>query len=290
MASEIPRLSGIKWSTIGDHAILVVGSLFMLLPVYMALMTSTHESLVIHANGAQFFPGNAAVENYNQVLFVPGGFNKTITGLTMFTNSMIMGLGFAVGKILVSMLAAYAIVYFRFPFATLSFWVIFTTLLVPLEVRILPSYEIVQSLGLLNSYTGLIVPLIASATGTFFFRQFFKSVPEELLEAARIDGAGPWKFFKDILVPISRTMIAALFIIMFVYGWNQYLWPTLITTEEGYYTLVRGIKQITSVWVGANVPEYGDAMALTIVAMLPPVLVVVVAQSWFVKGLVESDK
>jgi sn-glycerol 3-phosphate transport system permease protein len=157
-------------------------------------------------------------------------------------------------------------------------------------VRILPSYEIVQSMGLINTYTGLIVPLVASATGTFFFRQFFKSVPDELIEAARIDGAGPLKFFLDILLPLSRTMIAAIFIIMFVYGWNQYLWPTLITTNEDYFTLVRGIKQIIQVWVGSQIPEYGQAMALAVLAMLPPVIVVVVFESWFIKGLTESDK
>jgi sn-glycerol 3-phosphate transport system permease protein len=187
-------------------------------------------------------------------------------------------------------MAAYAIVYFRFPLAEFAFWAIFVTLLLPLEVRILPSYEIVQSMGLINTYTGLIVPLVASATGTFFFRQFFKSVPDELIEAARIDGAGPLKFFRDILLPLSRTMIAAIFIIMFVYGWNQYLWPTLITTNEDYFTLVRGIKQIIQVWVGSQIPEYGQAMALAVLAMLPPVIVVVVFQSWFIKGLTESDK
>jgi sn-glycerol 3-phosphate transport system permease protein len=188
------------------------------------------------------------------------------------------------------MMAAYAIVYFRLRFATFAFWIIFTTLLLPLEVRILPSYEAIQSLGLANTYSGLIIPLIASATGTFFFRQFFRSIPEELVEAARIDGAGPIKFFIDILVPLSRTMIAAIFIIMFVYGWNQYLWPTLITTDESLFTLVRGIKQILQVWVGAQIPDFNEAMALAILAIVPPVLIVVIFQSWFVKGLVESDK
>ena len=190
------------------------------------------------------------------------------------------------------MMAAYAIVYFRLRFATFAFWIIFTTLLLPLEVRILPSYEAIQSLGLANTYSGLIIPLIASATGTFFFRQFFRSIPEELVEAARIDGAGPIKFFIDILVPLSRTMIAAIFIIMFVYGWNQYLWPTLITTDEGMFTLVRGIKQIVQVLsqTGAMIPEYGKALALSLIAMIPPVLIVIFFQSWFVKGLTESDK
>ena len=201
-----------------------------------------------------------------------------------------MGIAFAVGKIVLSMMAAYALVYFRFRFATLLFWMIFTTLLLPLEVRIMPSYQVMSTLGLLNSYTGLVVPLLASATGTFFFRQFFRSVPDELLEAARIDGAGPLKFFIDILVPLSRTMMAAIFIIMFIYGWNQYLWPLLMTTDESFYTLMRGIKSILQVWIGSQIPDYNEAFALAVLAMLPPVAVVVIFQRMFIKGLTESDK
>ncbi len=284
------RRSRLNWGAIGDHAILIFGALIMVAPVVLAFVTSTHDHVTIHRDGVQFVPGEHFFETYRRVLFEGGGFTGEVTGLTMAINSLILGLGFAVGKIILSMMAAYAIVYFRVPFATLAFWLIFTTLLLPLEVRILPSYEIVQSLGLVNTYTGLIVPLIASATGTFFFRQFFKSVPDELLEAARIDGAGPWRFFIDILVPMSKTMIAAIFIIMFVYGWNQYLWPTLITTDESLFTLVRGIKQILQVWVGAQIPQYNEAMALAVLAMLPPVLIVVIFQSWFIKGLTESDK
>jgi len=273
-----------------DHVILLAGVFFMVAPVFLAFLTSTHDAVTIYRSGMQFSLGDQFLENYHTVLTEAGGFTKQVNGLVMLKNSMILGFGFAIGKIVISMLAAYAIVYFRFPFASFCFWVIFATLLLPLEVRILPSYEIVQSLGLVNTYTGMIVPLIASATGTFFFRQFFMSVPEELLEAARIDGAGAWKFFIDILVPLSKTMIAAIFIIMFVYGWNQYLWPTLITTDETFFTLVRGIKQILKVWIGAQIPDYDEAMALAILAMLPPVVVVVVFQSWFIKGLVESDK
>ncbi|PSM16258.1 MULTISPECIES: sn-glycerol-3-phosphate ABC transporter permease UgpE [Nitratireductor] len=279
-----------KWGPVFDHAILIAGAAFMLVPVFLAFMTSTHDAVTIHTGGVQALPGTSLVDNYATVMFDGLGFSGAVNGTTMMLNSMILGLGFAVGKIVLSMMAAYAIVYFRFPLAEFAFWAIFVTLLLPLEVRILPSYEIVQSMGLINTYTGLIVPLVASATGTFFFRQFFKSVPDELIEAARIDGAGPLKFFRDILLPLSRTMIAAIFIIMFVYGWNQYLWPTLITTNEDYFTLVRGIKQIIQVWVGSQIPEYGQAMALAVLAMLPPVIVVVVFQSWFIKGLTESDK
>ncbi|NUS70127.1 MAG: sn-glycerol-3-phosphate ABC transporter permease UgpE [Ensifer adhaerens] len=273
-----------------DHIILLLGVFIMVAPVVVAFMTSTHEAADIHRNGLSLTWGGHFVETYQTVLTREGGFTGKITGFNMMLNSMILGLGFAVGKIVLSMLAAYALVYFRFPLATFFFWVIFTTLLLPLEVRILPSYEVMNTLKLTNTYTGLIVPLLASATGTFYFRQFFKSVPDELLEAARIDGAGPFKFFVDVLVPLSRTMMAAIFIIMFVYGWNQYLWPTLMTTDEGFFTLVRGIKQILLVWVGSNIPDYNEAFALAILAMLPPVMIVVIFQRWFIKGLTESDK
>ncbi|MGH6809800.1 MAG: sn-glycerol-3-phosphate ABC transporter permease UgpE [Ensifer adhaerens] len=273
-----------------DHVILLIGVFIMVAPVVVAFMTSTHEAADIHRNGLSLTWGGHFVETYETVLTRKGGFTGKITGLNMMMNSMILGLGFALGKIILSMLAAYAIVYFRFRLGTFFFWIIFTTLLLPLEVRILPSYEVMNTLKLANTYTGLIVPLLASATGTFYFRQFFKSVPDELLEAARIDGAGPFKFFIDVLVPLSRTMMAAIFIIMFVYGWNQYLWPTLMTTDEGFFTLVRGIKQILLVWVGSNIPDYNEAFALAILAMLPPVLIVVIFQRWFIKGLTESDK
>ncbi|SDR23206.1 sn-glycerol-3-phosphate ABC transporter permease UgpE [Pseudovibrio sp. Tun.PSC04-5.I4] len=279
-----------KRSQFWDHVILIIGALFMLVPVFYALMTSSHDAISIYKDGLQLSPGGHFVDTYKQVLTEAGGFTKSVTGLTMLWNSLILGLGFALGKIVISMLAAYAIVYFRFPLGTFFFWIIFSTLLLPLEVRILPSYEIVQGLGMANTFSGLIIPLIASATGTFYFRQFFKSIPDELVEAARIDGAGPLKFFIDILVPLSKTMMAAIFIIMFVYGWNQYLWPTLITTDESLFTLVRGMRQILQVWIGAQIPDTNQAMALAVLAMLPPVLIVVVFQSWFVKGLVESEK
>ena len=273
-----------------DHLILLIGVFIMVAPVLVAFMTSTHEAAEIHRTGLSATWGGHFAETYDKVLTRQGGFTGQITGARMVMNSMILGIGFAVGKIVLSMLAAYAIVYFRFRLGTLFFWMIFTTLLLPLEVRILPSYEVMNKLGLTNTYTGLIVPLLASATGTFFFRQFFKSVPDELLEAARIDGAGPFKFFIDVLVPLSKTMIAAIFIIMFVYGWNQYLWPTLMTTDESFFTLVRGIKQILLVWIGSQIPDYNEAFALAILAMLPPVMIVVIFQRWFIKGLTESDK
>lgn len=273
-----------------DHLVLILGTVLMVAPIAIAVMTSTHTAADIHVNGLSLLPGGNGIDTYTTVLTHKGGFTGQVTGARMMMNSLILGLGFAVGKIVLSMLAAYALVYFRFRFATAMFWVIFTTLLLPLEVRIMPSYQVMAELGLLNTYTGLIVPLLASATGTFYFRQFFKSVPDELLEAARIDGAGPVRFFIDILLPLSRNMIAAVFIIMFVYGWNQYLWPMLMTTEESFFTLMRGIKQILQVWIGSQIPDYNQAFALAVLALLPPVAIVVVFQSWFIKGLTESDK
>ena len=288
-APSRPRKS-IKWGTLFDHTVLILGSLFMLVPILMVLQTVTTPDLETIKNGPGLTIGTELDDNFAKAMFQASGFSGENTGTSMLINSMILGIGFAVGKIVIGMMAAYAIVYFRLRFATFAFWLIFTTLLLPLEVRILPSYEIVQQLGMLNTYSGLIIPLVASATATFFFRQFFRSVPNELVEAARIDGAGPVKFFIDILVPLSQTMIAAMFIIMFVYGWNQYLWPTMITTDEDMYTLVRGIKQITQDLEGTNVPEYGRANMLALIAILPPVLIVIFFQSWFVKGLTESDK
>ena len=280
----------IRLSDIGDHVVLILGALFMLLPLLVVFQMTTMPDVEVIKTGPPLQIGDQLGPNFDKAMFQASGFSGLNTGTSMLMNSFILGIGFAVGKIVIGMMAAYAIVYFRLRFATLAFWIIFTTLLLPLEVRILPSYEVIQKLGMLNTYQGLIIPLIASATATFFFRQYYRSVPEELVEAARIDGAGPIKFFIDILVPLSRTMIAAMFIIMFVFGWNQYLWPTMITTEEDMFTLVRGIKQITQVLEGNNVPEYGRANMLAIIAIIPPVFVVIFFQSWFVKGLTESDK
>lgn len=289
-ATKPRRSRSLRPATVIDHAILIAGSLFMMLPLLMILQMTTIPDTEIIKTGPTLTIGDQFDDNLQKAMLEASGFSGENSGLSMLKNSFILGIGFALGKIVIGMMAAYAIVYFRLRFATFAFWLIFTTLLLPLEVRILPSYEVVQWLGMLNTYQGLIIPLIASATATFFFRQFFRSVPEELVEAARIDGAGPVKFFIDILVPLSQTMIAAMFIIMFVYGWNQYLWPTMITTDEDMYTLVRGIKQIVQVLEGAVVPEYGRSNMLALVAVIPPVLVVIFFQSWFVKGLTESDK
>ena len=284
-------MKNINWRLASNHLILLIGVLFMSLPVWVAFATSTHTAETILREGLQFWPGSNFIETYREVMFEEAGVMKSVLGITMLKNSLILGIGFAVGKVIISMLAAYAIVYFRFRLATPLFWIIFLTLLLPLEVRIIPSYEIVAGLGLLDTNFGLIVPLIASATGTFYFRQFFKSIPDELLEAARLDGASPWRFFVDMLIPLSKTMIAAILIIMFVVGWNQYLWPLIMTTKEENYTLVIDIKQIYQILSeGGELPQYQKAFALTIMATLPPVLVVLFFQNWFVKGLVESEK
>ncbi|MDP5253280.1 MULTISPECIES: ABC transporter permease subunit [unclassified Vibrio] len=276
----------IQWS---DHAILLVGAAFLLTPLWLIFASSTHDPTLIVQDGLQWTLGDnfeVYAEAWNKSL----GFLGDVTAQKMLMNSMIMGLGFAIGKIVISLLAAYALVYFRLPYASAWFGLIFVTLLLPLEVRIIPSYEVVAGFGMLNSYAGLIVPLIASATATFFFRQFFKTIPNELLEAAQLDNAGPIRFIWDILVPLSKTMIAAIFIIMFVVGWNQYLWPIMMTTDENYTTIVMGIKQILSNISENKLPRYDYAFAMVIFAMLPPILVVVVFQRWFIKGLVESEK
>ena len=284
-------MKNINWRIASNHLILLIGVIFMSLPVWVAFSTSTNTAETILREGLQFWPGSNFIETYREVMFEEAGVMKSVLGITMLKNSLILGIGFAVGKVIISMLAAYAIVYFRFKLATPLFWIIFLTLLLPLEVRIIPSYEIVAGLGLLDTNFGLIVTLIASATGTFYFRQFFKSIPDELLEAARLDGASPWRFFVDMLIPLSKTMIAAILIIMFVVGWNQYLWPLIMTTKEENYTLVIGIKQIYQILSeGGELPQYQKAFALTIMATLPPVLVVLFFQNWFVKGLVESEK
>ena len=202
--------------------------------------------------------------------------------------SFVTAMVIAVGKIAISLLSAFAVVYFRFPLRNLVFWMIFVTLMLPVEVRILPTYKVVSDLGMLNTYAGLTVPLIASATATFLFRQFFLTVPDELVEAARIDGAGPMRFFFDVLVPLSKTSIAALFVIQFIYGWNQYLWPLLMTTSEDMYPVVMGIKRMIT--GGDSATEWNLVMATAILAMVPPALVVILMQKWFVKGLVDTEK
>jgi sn-glycerol 3-phosphate transport system permease protein len=275
------------WLNALTHLLLIFGIFVVIFPIYIALVTSTHEAEDILTTVQPWF-GSEILENYGTVL-QKGKVNADgiPVGLMMW-NSLLMSLGIVVGKITISLLSAFAIVYFRFPLRKLCFWTIFLTLMLPVEVRILPTYAVVADLGLLNSYAGLTLPLIASATATFLFRQFFMTVPEELAEAARVDGAGPMKFFFDILLPLSRTNLAALFVILFIYGWNQYLWPLIVTTEENMTTIVMGIQRM--LYVADAIPEWNITMATAILAMLPPLFVVIVMQRQFVKGLVETEK
>jgi sn-glycerol 3-phosphate transport system permease protein len=273
--------------TILTHAILIMGVALIIFPIYIALVASTHQKKDIATTVQPWF-GDHAFENYKTVLTTG---KRTAGGVPvglMMLNSLIMAVSIVVGKIAISLISAFAIVYFRFPLRLFFFWIIFMTLMLPVEVRILPTYKIVADLGLLNTYTGLTLPLIASATATFLFRQFFMTVPDELVEAARVDGAGPIRFFMTILLPLSRTNIAALTVILFIYGWNQYLWPLLITTDEKMSTIVMHIQRM--LFVADAIPEWNLTMAVAILAMLPPVLVILVMQRLFVKGLVETEK
>ena len=273
-----------------SHLILGVGVLVVIFPVFITFIGSTQTAeQITSSNPISLWPGTNFMESYRLALF--GG--KTSGGSTvapvapMLWVSLVTALTIAIGKIIISLLSAFAIVYFRFPLKNFVFWMIFVTLMLPVEVRIGPTYAVVSNLHMLNTYAGLTVPLIASATATFLFRQFFLTVPDELVEAARIDGAGPMRFFWDVLLPLSRTSIAALFVIQFIYGWNQYLWPLLVTTNEDMYPVVLGIKRAI---FGEIYVEWNVVMATAILAMLPPALVVMLMQKWFVKGLVDTEK
>ena len=272
-----------------SHLVLIIGVAIVAFPIYVAFVASTQTAEQANAAPLSLVPGTQFIENYSAVIVKGAGGNVAVPPVArMMWVSLVSALTIAIGKIAISMLSAFAIVYFRFPGRSLFFWMIFITLMLPVEVRITPTNKVVSDFGMLNTYAGLTIPLIASATATFLFRQFFLTVPEELAEAARIDGAGPLRFFKDVLWPLSRTNVIALFVIMFIYGWNQYLWPLLVSTEQGMYPIGIGIK--TMIAGGDAAIEWNMVMATLILAMLPPGLVVVIMQKWFVKGLVDSEK
>jgi sn-glycerol 3-phosphate transport system permease protein len=281
-------ISNSRWLTFLKHFVLLSGLAIVILPIWVAFVASTHPGEAFLSGKLSIWPGNQFIENYSLILGEGMKIASTPPLWLMLTNSLIMALGVAIGKIAISIISAFAIVYFQFRFRMTAFWLIFLTLMLPVEVRILPTYEITANLGLLNSYPGLILPLIASATATFLFRQVFMTIPDELTEAARIDGAGPIKFFFDILLPMSRTNIAALFVILFIFGWNQYLWPLLISTDDSYATIVMGIKRMVD--VADSIPQWHMVMATAILAMVPPLIVVISMQKLFVKGLTETDK
>jgi sn-glycerol 3-phosphate transport system permease protein len=270
------------------HVLLIIGVVIIAFPIWYVVVASTHTLQTILRPPLPMIPGPYGPENYAEAL--SGGISR-IGGVSvgrLLVNTTIVALGIAIGKIIISMASAYAIVFFRFPLRMAIFWLIFITLMLPVEVRILPTYKVMVDLGLIDTYAGLILPLIASATATLLFRQFFMTIPNELLEAARVDGAGPWRFFKDILLPLSATNIAALFVILFIYGWTQYLWPLLVTNSNSMNTIVIALRKMIS-FADAETPWH-LVMVTSVLAILPPILVVVLMQRWFVKGLVETEK
>ena len=272
-----------------SHALLALGVMVIVFPIYLALVGSTHSAQDMAQSPIPIWFGQDAWLNYRTILLGEGpGVTSQVPVARMMWVSLVTALSIAFGKIVISLLSAFAIVYFNFPFRKAVFWGIFITLMLPVEVRIVPTYQVVADFGMINSFAGLTIPLIASATATFLFRQFFLTVPDELAEAAKMDGASPMQFFWDVLLPLSRTSIAALFVIQFIYGWNQYLWPLLMSTEERMYPIVMGIRSMTA---GADSQVQSNlVMATAILAMLPPALVVVLMQKWFVKGLVDTEK
>jgi len=270
------------------HLFLIIGVIVVAFPVYYTFVASTQETQPIATGNVSLLPQGHLVENYRSALSTGVARTSGQPVARMMFNSLVVALVIAVGKIAISLLSAYAVVFFSFPLRMLFFWMIFITLMLPVEVRILPTYKVVADLGMLNSYAGLTIPLIASATATLLFRQFFLTLPDELVEAAKIDGAGPLRFLRDMVIPLSRTNIAALFVILFIYGWNQYLWPLLITNSSDMDTIIIGLKRSMG---GADaLTDWGAVMATTMLAMVPPVAVVILMQRWFVKGLVDTEK
>jgi sn-glycerol 3-phosphate transport system permease protein len=276
------------WADFFAHAVLIVGVILVAFPLYVTFVASTLTYDQIIDVPMPLIPGDQMFENYGQVLRAGSQKGSAAPVSAMLVNSFVMAIGVALGKIVISILSAFAIVYFRFRGRNFFFWMIFVTLMLPIEVRIIPTFKVASDLHLLDSYSGLILPLIASATATFLFRQFFLTIPDELAEAARMDGAGPMRFFWDVVLPLSKTSMAALFVILFILGWNQYLWPLLITSQESMYTVVIGIKRMIS--GGDAATEWNLVMATAMLALVPPALVVVLMQKWFVKGLVETEK
>ena len=274
--------------TLVPYIVLTLGVFIVAFPVWLAFVGSTSDPTTISNGQLSLLPESHFIENYRRAIFVGTSSSTRVPVGTMMLNSLVMALTISIGKIAISIISAFAIVYFRFRFRMAAFWLIFMTLMLPVEVRIYPTYKIVADLHLLDTYAGLSLPLIASATATLLFRQFFMTIPDELLEASKIDGAGPFKFFKDTVLPLSATSIAAMFVIQFIYGWNQYLWPLLITTRDDMSTIVVGIRKMLTTQDALT--EWQLAMATAILAMLPPVLVVLAMQRFFVKGLVETEK
>lgn len=276
------------WLTFFSHLSLIVMFIAVCFPIYLAIVASTQNTSDIVGGAISLLPGDQIVENYTQALFGGNSPRGTLSATRMLWVTLVMTLIIAIGKIIISFLSAFAIVYFRFPFRMLLFWLIFITLMLPVEVRIIPTFDVVTSLNMINSYAGLTIPLIASATATFLFRQFFYTVPDELVEASRMDGAGAMTFLKDILLPLSIPSICSLFVIQFIYGWNQYLWPLLMTTKEEMFPLAVGLRQMMG--GGDSTVEWGVVMAMVILMLIPPMLVILGMQRWLVSGLIDTEK
>ena len=267
------------------HVVLGLGVVLFILPIWLVLAGSTLDPAAIARGELSLVPRLDGLGVYVSVLSEGAPGAQPVWRMLLV--SLGMALAIAVGKIVISILSAYAVTFFRFPFRMVAFWTIFITLMLPVEVRIMPTYAVMSDMNLINTFPGLAVPLIASATATLLFRQTFLVIPDELVEAARMDGAGPWRFLRDILIPVSSSNLAALFVILFVYGWNQYLWPLLVATDPKLDTIVIGIVKM----IGTETQtEWNRVMATAVLAMLPPVLVVVLMQRWFVKGLTEGEK
>ncbi len=269
------------------HLFLWIAILILVFPLWLVFVASTHTSAEILAAPMPLSPGPHFLKNYGDAI-MQGSKNLGASAVTMLKNSMVMALGISGGKIIISLMAAFAIVFFKFKLRSFCFWTIFVTLMLPVEVRIMPTYKVISDLGMLNSYAGLIMPMIVSATAVFLFRQYFMTIPREMAEASQIDGASSLQFFWHVLLPMTRTPIAAMFVIQFIYGWNQYLWPLLITTRQEYYTILIGINRMLS---GADVQiEWQIVMATTLLAMIPPALVVIVMQKQFISGMTDREK
>jgi len=272
------------------HLSLILGVAIFALPIWITLIGSTHDTDTIGRGDVPLLPGGEAWNNYAHAWSQGGGGRNTfaVPASTMLWNSFIMAMLIAVGKIAISLLSAFAVVFFAFPLRMVFFWMIFITLMLPVEVRIIPTFQVMTSLSLIDTMTGLTLPLIASATATLLFRQFFLTIPDEYVEAAKIDGAGPLRFFKDVVLPLSATNIAALFVILFIYGWNQYLWPLLMVTDRDLETIIVGLTKM--IGIGDTQNEWNLIMTTAVFALLPPVAVVVLMQRWFIKGLTETEK
>jgi len=281
-AVAAPRKKPRHWQSLVVHALLIACIAVVAFPLYFAFVISTQDLQEVVLRPPRLLPSGHAIENYAEA------WRKSHMG-RMLVNSFVLAVTVALGKIVISMLSAFAVVYFDFRGRMACFWMIFITLMLPVPVRLMSTYEVIGAIGWINTYQGLAIPLMASATATFLFRQFYLTIPNELAEAAQLDGAGPIRFLFQFLLPLSWANIAALFVVLFIFGWNQYLWPFIITNTEAMRTVVIGLEELIP-RSGTELPTWNIIMAGAMMALLPPVAIIIFMQRWFVKGLVESDK